>query len=258
MATSLYLLKHHRLIGPGWLLDRCSAEEHPYTILTVTQPDELPMAVDCQGVVLAGQSLEPTILAGKDPLLRAHVHFVRSLVALGVPFLGIDRGAQILARAMLARPLPETPAPGEGVQLARVPLTDAGQADPLLGGPGAGPLLGLRIPTVRFSLPDKGALLAGSADRPEAFRFGDRAWGIYPHVELTAHGLADWLATHPEWEPDPARREAVIAEAHAAVPQQKTYAYGLMDRFLSHCQGFCHTATPLAELHLGPESHGPS
>lgn len=253
MATSLFLLKHHRLIGPGWLLDRCSPEEHPYRIVTVTRPEELPMAVDCQGVVLVGQSLEPDVLAAKDPLLRAHVHFVRSLVALGVPYLGIDRGAQILARAMLAKP---RSAPDPTLDLARVDLTGEGATDPLLGGPDPGPLLGIRVPTLRFEVPNKGVLLAGSPEHPEAFRFGDRAWGIYPHVELTAHGLDDWLAAHPEWAPDPARRDAMTAEAHATLEEQRTYAYGLMDRFLSHCQGFCHAEPPLAELHLGPESHG--
>jgi len=254
MTTSLFLLKHHRLIGPGWLLDRCSPEEHPYTIRTVTRPEDLPMAVECQGVVLAGTSLEPELVDGKDPLVKAHVHFVRSLVALGVPYLGVDRGAQILARAMLARPGKDSHDP---VGPKEVPLTRHGQADPLLGGPDAGPLLGIHIPTVRFALPERSVLLAGSHDHPEAFRFGACAWGIYPHVELTAHGFADWVAAHPEWEPDSARREVVIARAHEAVPEQRAYAYGLMDRFLAHCQGFCHAPPPLAEIHLGPESHDP-
>ncbi len=251
MSTALYILKQHDHIGPGWLLDRCDPEDRPLRILTLRSPDDLPMAIECNGVVYAGRSLSPEQWQHKDPLLKAQVVFVRSLVALGVPYLGIDRGAQVLARAMLGE-LSDAPTPDVG--WASIPLTSEGQKDPVLGND-AGTLEGIRWPTHRFTLPRKAVLLAGTPEVPDAFRFGDAAWGLLPHVELTLPGLTDWLDERGGPELDPATRATIrdVAANHADL--QRDAAYRLMDRFLRRSSSFNHVPPPLAQLHLGPDHH---
>ena len=62
MSTALTILKHDDRIGPGWLLDRCDPERQPLRLMTVTTPEALPMAIECQGVLLVGRSLDPEAL----------------------------------------------------------------------------------------------------------------------------------------------------------------------------------------------------
>jgi GMP synthase-like glutamine amidotransferase len=251
MATALYVLKHHEHIGPGYLLDRIDTGERPMRMVTVKSTDDLPMAIETNGVVFAGRGLSPEDLRNKDPLLREQVVFVRTLIGLGVPYLGIDRGAQLLARAMRAG-LVESPTVDLGV--VEVPLTEAGRADPVLGDE-SGQLVGLRAPTHRFELPPRAELLAGTPEAPEAFRFGDAAWGVLPHVELTAAGFADWLDDlgNAELELSESQRKRLEGAVKARDEKQRDYAYRLMDRFLARSSSFQHVPPPLADLHLGPD-----
>jgi GMP synthase (glutamine-hydrolysing) len=251
MATFLYILKHHDHIGPGYLLDRIDQDQRPVRMVTVKAPDDLPMAIETNGVVFAGRGLTPEALHGKDPLLREQVVFIRTLIGLGVPYLGIDRGAQLLARAMHGD-LAESPTVDLGV--VEVPLTEAGRADPVLSDE-SGHLVGLRGPTHRFTLPPKAELLAGTPEAPEAFRFGDAAWGVLPHVELTAHAFTDWLGELDDADLalDQSQRSRLGKAVTARDEQQRDYAHRLMDRFLARSSTFQHVPPPLAELHLGPD-----
>lgn len=251
MATALYILKQHEHIGPGYLLDRVDADKRPMRMVTVRSPDDLPMAIETNGVVFAGRGLTPEDLREKAPLLREQVVFVRTLIGLGVPYLGIDRGAQLLARAMHGD---LQPSPTVDLGVVEVPLTDAGRADPVLGDE-SGQLAGLRGPTHRFTLPPRAELLAGTAEAPEAFRFGDAAWGILPHVELTAHAFGDWLDAldAPALALEESQRKRLMGAVKARDEAQRDYAHRLMDRFLSRSSSFQHVPPPLAELHLGPD-----
>lgn len=254
MPTALYLLKHDEKVGPGWLLDRCQGPGTTRKLVTVRSPEDLPMGIECQGVVLVGRHLDPLRLSARAPLLREQVVFVRTLVGLGVPFLGIDAGAQLLAAAMLGT-LCEARDPAMGH--AEIPLTEEGRADRLLGALGEGGLAALRWPTHRFTLPNRATLLAGTSAAPEAFRFGASAWGILAHPEVTPLALQDWLADPegPGRALAPGARDALLTSAEAFSERQRAGAYALMDAFLECTRGFCHEPPPLAQLHPGPDHH---
>lgn len=254
MSTSLIILKHDDRIGPGWLLDRCDPERQPLRLVTVRAPDDLPMAIECQGVVLVGRSLDPALVAARDPAFRAHLVFVRSLIALGVPYLGVDRGAQLLALAMRGT-LADSPDQGMGATTL-LPTTQAGE-DRLLAGVSAEGIPAVRWPTHPHSLPRGGVLLAGSLEAPEAFRFGTAAWGLLPHPELTSLAFSDWLEepSGPGASRDNRERAALVAAVADQEAARQAFAHALMDRFLDCTRGFTHEPPPLAQLHLGPERH---
>ena len=73
-----------------------------------------------------------------------------------------------------------------------VEVTAAGRADPVLG------VLGDRFPALQwhgdtFAIPAGAVHLARSAAYPhQAFRFGDAAYGVQFHVEVTGAMLAEW------------------------------------------------------------------
>jgi len=248
MQSSLYLFKQRKEIGPGWLLDPCDDLTVP-VLMRVLEPDtELPLAIQCRGVVIVGLGLPHPAFTAKDPILRKQQIFVRTLIGLAVPYLGIGYGAQLLATALLGK----TREPGDNdLGADTMVLTADGALDPLFGGlPRQIPVV--RWPAPRLTLPQRATLLAGTADRPDAFRQGECAWALSPHPEVTANGFGDWLA-------DPAHADFIStrdpAALHAAVEQQqdsqRDAAVRLMNHFLSRVDSFFHDQPPI-DIHQPP------
>jgi GMP synthase (glutamine-hydrolysing) len=229
----LAVLKHDDRIGPGWLLDRCTARCDSLRVKTIKTVEDLPPPNLCSGVVLACHSIDLEELLARDKLLREQLVFIRTLIGLGVPYLGIDGGAQLLARAMGGQVLE---ARRETLGQAAMVLTEAGRDDPLLGG--LGPELPvIRWPTHSIALPPKRAvLLAGTPDAPDAFSFGEWTYGILPHLEATPLMFSEWLETLPgEIE----NVESLIASVEKGQEEQQCAAFNVMNRFLDKTDTFC-------------------
>jgi GMP synthase (glutamine-hydrolysing) len=110
----------------------------------------------------------------------------------GVPVLGVCLGAQLLAHALGARIFPN-PA-GREIGASEVSLTDEGRVDPLFAEL-PDPLPVMQWHGDAFELPEGGVLLATAPPCPnQAFRFGERAYGVLFHPEVRGPEVADWLA----------------------------------------------------------------
>ena len=115
---------------------------------------------------------------------------IREWVSAGRPYLGVCLGHQLLAEAMggkvglMAKP---------EVGIEEVRLTEAGRASPLFTGfPPAFPTLQWHGAAV-LELPEGARILAENDHCPiQAIQWGEKAFGIQYHVELTE-------ATVPEW-----------------------------------------------------------
>jgi GMP synthase-like glutamine amidotransferase len=84
------------------------------------------------------------------------------------------------------------------VGILPVELTDAGRVDPVLGSL-EGQILTLQWHGDTFDLPVDGVLLAGSEAYPhQAFRYGQYAYGIQFHIEVSAEMAEEW-AHIPEY-----------------------------------------------------------
>lgn len=132
--------------------------------------------------------------AGDDadhPWLAAERALVRDAVEAGRPFLGVCLGVQLLAAALGARVYAADRAE---VGLLDVELTAEGRADPLFAGLGDR-LVSLQWHGDTFDLPAGGVRLAGSAAVPnQAFRVGERAYGVQFHLEVTGEMAREWGA----------------------------------------------------------------
>jgi GMP synthase-like glutamine amidotransferase len=125
----------------------------------------------------------------EHPWLATEREWIRSLLDASVPTLGVCLGAQLLAAA----------AGWETARLARseigwhhVELTPAGAADPLLGT--APP----RFPAFQWHSyaaepPEGAAVLAVNPACTQAYRVGERAWGIQFHAEVDTATIEHWL-----------------------------------------------------------------
>lgn len=150
------------------------------------------------------------------PWFPALERLLRKAVRNRVPTLAICLGAQLLATAHAGLVGPSPTGPEVGPSL--VGKRDAAEADPLFRWV---PL----VPDVLqwhgdeiSELPRGAVLLAASTRCPnQAFRQGDRAWGLQFHIECDTALIADWAADSPllaqlGYDPD-----AVVAACEAVL-----------------------------------------
>lgn len=136
---------------------------------------------DQLGLVLLGGP-QAVHLPEQWPSLEREMALVREAYAIRAPVLGVCLGAQLVAQALGGR---ARPGDGSEMGFAPVALAPEGRSDPvtaeLAGGP---PLLHLHHDT--YDLPP-GAVRLASSERymEQAFRVGDRVYGLQFHVEMT-------------------------------------------------------------------------
>ena len=141
--------------------------------------------IDADGLILLGGSM-----SANDGLwfLNCEIECVRAAIEAGKPVLGICLGAQLIAKALGARVYSNG---RKEIGWAPVTFTDAAQKDPLFHGRNSEVIFHWHAET--FDLPDGAVLLASSADcRHQAFRLGDRVYGLQFHLEVTPEMISQW------------------------------------------------------------------
>lgn len=144
------------------------------------------------------------------PCIRDELDWIDGFVAAGRPFLGICLGAQLLAKALGARVAGHP----EGLyEIGYFPL------EPTLAG-GAlfpGPMHVYHWHHEGFELPRGAELLAAGGGFPnQAFRYGERAFGLQFHPEVTPSMLRRWLKVAHEELRLPGAQDAPTQLAHSA------------------------------------------
>ncbi len=128
----------------------------------------------------------PMSVNDSDKWIAEEAAFIRSTIFAGKPVIGVCLGSQFMAKALGA-----TVRSGKTLEIGMTPvrLTDAGKLDPVFG---AGPeSFGVfEWHGEIFDLPKDCVPLAGSDIAPlQAFRYGDRAYGLLFHVEMEEGGI---------------------------------------------------------------------
>jgi GMP synthase (glutamine-hydrolysing) len=142
----------------------------------------LPDPADVGAVVVTGAG---AMVTEQAPWMIASGAWLRELVALGRPVLGICFGHQLLADA-LGGQVADNP---RGIEVGTVTtrLTAAAAEDALLGDlPAAFPVQASHQQSVVALPPGAVALAASDQDPHHAFRYGDNCWGLQFHPEFDA------------------------------------------------------------------------
>jgi GMP synthase-like glutamine amidotransferase len=212
MGTDLpwLLVQHVSFEGPGAIAGAIADTGADLTVLRMDRDDTLPAPAamtEVAGLIVMGGPMsvhdDLSWLADERALLRAAVE-------AGRPVLGVCLGAQQLAAALGASVL-QGPAPEWGV--GEVHLTAEADRDPVFG-PAPTPLPCMHWHGDTFALPEGAVRLAGNAAyENQAFRFGERAYGLQFHVEVTASLVAHW---GPHLPPGVFVRESDVAHVSRA------------------------------------------
>ncbi len=180
-------------------------------------------------VMIFGGAMHPDQDA-EHPWLAEEASFIRAALDDEVPLLGVCLGAQLIARAVGASVGPASTAEvgWHGVQ-----LNDAGCDDPVTG------VLPRRFDAFQwhyytFELPGEAELLATSETAHQAYRLGERTWGIQFHAEVTRHMLDRWFVSGAAELPDPAGTQA---ETNAFLGAWNEHGRTLCGAFLDFAAG---------------------
>jgi GMP synthase-like glutamine amidotransferase len=192
----------------------------------------LPDPREVAGVVVLGGVMNVDEVDA-HPFLLPERDFLHTAVAADVPLLGICLGGQLLARSLGARVLRS-----RASEAGFFPLhpTDEAAGDPLFSCFRDGDRM-FQWHEDTFELPAGASLLlAGNGVTNQAFRAGERAWGVQFHPEVTPQLLEAWLdATREDelMERWSRTRTELRAQAERYLPSQRRRARQLFGRFAS-------------------------
>jgi GMP synthase-like glutamine amidotransferase len=200
MSRSILVLKHVSCEGPDRLESFAAARGVDLDVIDLENGQPLPsFPFKHQAMVVLGGAMN--VYQEKEyPFLAPETALIREAVLGGVPYLGLCLGGQLLAKAVGGR---VTRNAVKEIGNYSVTLNEAGKAAPLFAGfPETFPVFQWHGDT--FSDIATGVRLACSplcAD--QAFRFGEKAYGLQFHVEVSLPSAHEWFKAYdPEVHAD--------------------------------------------------------
>jgi GMP synthase (glutamine-hydrolysing) len=153
---------------------------------------ERPEIDQVGAVVLFGSSYNVE-QADEQPFIKEVRELTREAIGSGTPLLGVCFGAQVLAWALDAEVVK---APVREVGFEPIHPTESAGEDPLLSHYRESDV-GFQWHMDTFELPDGAQLLVtGDQVRNQAYRVGDRTWGVQYHFEVDGAEIRSWLETY--------------------------------------------------------------
>jgi GMP synthase (glutamine-hydrolysing) len=125
----------------------------------------------------------------RHPWLRFEKDFLAAILDDDMPVLAVCLGNQLLAEAAggAARRASEPE-----IGWREVEITDEGASDPVIG-PLAPSFTAFQWHSYEALPPDGAAILARSPVCAQAYRVGERAWGIQFHAEVSPADAGEWI-----------------------------------------------------------------
>jgi GMP synthase (glutamine-hydrolysing) len=223
------VVEHQSDAGLGVFADALHGGGHEMTMWEPASGSAPPPGAHDAAIVLGGAvNVEQQ---DEHPWIGRELETIAGWVKDGYPVLGLCLGAQLLAAAT-----------GGSVRRASEPeigwfgvdVREEGARDPLLG-PLAPSFEAFQWHSFEC-LPPTGALeLATSPVCPQAFRVGDRAWGLQFHPEVSRADALHWIEDYRS-DPDAIRigldPDALREETEPKLDAWNDLGRGLCSRFL--------------------------
>lgn len=211
--------------------------EHGATIrrIELDEGDDLPDWRDADAIVVMGGPMSVNDEATL-PWLGTEKAWIAAAVRAGVPLFGACLGVQLLA-VCLGSEVTSGPRPEVGI--LPVFLTDEAAHDPVFAELPR-ELLTLQWHGDTFTLPDGAVLLASSPAYPnQAFRWGEHAYGVQFHLEVSREMAEDW-ARVPAYADalaqvlGPGSADALVEQLAEHAETMRAHGRLLFSRWLDH------------------------
>jgi len=197
------------------------------------QPELKPDVSRYNGLIVLGGPMNVD-QADRYPHLNAEIAAIQEALKRDIPVLGICLGAQLLAAALGANVRPHTV---REIGWYRLHPTAAAQSDPLCRH-FDGRQHVFQWHAYTFDLPPGAVHLASTPTCPnQAFRYGDKAYGLQFHLEADADLIQRWLHV-PEYRAEAEasgpehQLEHILRETHGHAPLAGTLSERVFAEFL--------------------------
>ncbi len=222
---------HERDAGPGVFADAMRARDVELDAWYRAEQEAPPSDLGEYGAVLTFGGAMHVDHEDRHPWLSDEKAMLRDLIENGTPLLGVCLGAQLLAEAAGATP---RPARQPEIGWYEVEVTEEGEEDPLLAAL-APSFEAFQWHSYESPLPPDATPLARSPACLQAYRLGERAWGIQFHAEVTLQDAESWMDDYGSDED--AGRLAIDMEAfrertRRMIGRWNELGRGLCERFL--------------------------
>jgi len=206
-----------------WIAAGMGLAREDVDVAVVAEGEPLPAPETPAGVVVTGSS---AFVSEREPWSERTGEWLVRALEHGTPVLGICYGHQLLAHA-LGGVVGRNPR-GREIGTVEVRRLEPAQRDPLLDSWGAAePAHVTHVESV-LALPEGAVRLAESdLDPVQAFRVGERAWGVQFHPEFDADTVRAYLAARTE----KVRAEGLDPEALDAAIRETPVAARILRRF---------------------------
>lgn len=213
---------------PHWIRVAAGPAADDAVVANVEQGAPLPRRDGFAGVIVTGLA---ALVTDKADWSKRSAHWLRDAAHEGLSLLGICYGRPLLAHA-LGGEVADNPAGRESGTIG-IDLQPHAGHDPLFAG------LPLRfnahsshVQTV-LRPPHQATVLAKSdRDHCQAFRWGDRAWGLQFHPEFATHHMRGYVGAREDALRREGRCPRTIARDVTAAPQARK----LLRRFVRHAR----------------------
>lgn len=181
----IVIVLHQEFSSPGRIGHLLAARGFELDIRRPPLGDPLPetLGQHAGAVVFGG----PMSANDPDAFIKREIEWIGTVLREGKPFLGICLGAQMLVKQLGGHVGGH---PEGQVEIGWYPLEPTPEGRKLLEWPN----MAYQFHREGFSLPAGAELLAtGSVYPNQAFRYGNAAWGIQFHAELTRAMMHRWI-----------------------------------------------------------------